>query len=460
MMNKNIIILFIATMLLGSYGCQDAFLKQKPDQALLVPRSLVDFQALLDNSDAVMNFCPVLTLISADDFTSLESQTSMALLNKNSYYWESDIYQGGGTSDFSIPYQQIFYANIVLDGLKKMKIEYNNFEYNRIYASALFYRAMGLYQLTMQFAPIYNKTDADKIPGLMIRTTPDINDRPQRSSIRNTFGQMIADLTNALKLSGNYEPTQKTRPGRQAILSLLSRIYLQMEDYVNALSYAEQALLINDQLMDYNTLTANITNQTNPFPIGLSNKNPEIIFYSTLLLNPYLTAASTIVSSDLQNLYEETDLRKQLLFYQKTKEQLNFKGSYSGNTTWFSGISTNELHLIKAECLSRIGNPYSALENLNILLIKRYIKDQFIPLSITNASELLNRILEERRKELIGRGMRWADLKRLNNNPQHAVNLVRSTNDKVYILKSNDPRYAFPLPDNEIIPGEIIQNPR
>lgn len=66
-----------------------------------------------------------------------------------------------------------------------------------------------------------------------------------------------------------------------------------------------------------------------------------------------------------------------------------------------------EMTLLRAECNARLKNYEAARTELNLLRNRRYI-DQ-VPADATE-EELLDLILEERRRELIGEGWRWYDL--------------------------------------------------
>lgn len=66
-----------------------------------------------------------------------------------------------------------------------------------------------------------------------------------------------------------------------------------------------------------------------------------------------------------------------------------------------------ELSLLRAECYARTKNLSAARTELNNLRTRRYIEE--VPTTATE-EQLLNYILEERRRELIGEGWRWFDL--------------------------------------------------
>src|SRR5690606_15417770 len=95
---------------------------------------------------------------------------------------------------------------------------------------------------------------------------------------------------------------------------------------------------------------------------------------------------------------------------------------------------------------ARLNKASDAKNALNLLLQNRYITGTFKAISVTDTDELLDIIIKERRKELLSRGLRWQDLKRLNKDKRYAKTLVRKIGDQVYTLFPNDPKYVFPVP--------------
>jgi starch-binding outer membrane protein, SusD/RagB family len=66
-------------------------------------------------------------------------------------------------------------------------------------------------------------------------------------------------------------------------------------------------------------------------------------------------------------------------------------------------------------------------------------------------------ILLERRKELLMRGLRWMDIKRLNKENRNLV-LKRIAGSQVFMLLPNDKYYALPLPTDIILNSNLQQN--
>jgi len=70
-------------------------------------------------------------------------------------------------------------------------------------------------------------------------------------------------------------------------------------------------------------------------------------------------------------------------------------------------------------------------------------------------------ILAERRKELVMRGTRWSDLRRLNKEARFQKTIQRTSADgQVYVLQPNSNLYTWQIPQRDIILSSIEQNPR
>jgi starch-binding outer membrane protein, SusD/RagB family len=434
-------------------SCNDDFLDKKSDKSLAIPQSLDDFQSLLDNSALIFNRDPMLGLIGSDDYFLTDNQWVALLTSteRNGYIWADEVYETQSVSDWSVPYQQVFYANVVLDGLKDLTPNESNIHgYNQLKGSALFYRAMAFYNLAQVFAPVYNAASASSDPGIPIRLTSDINSPVVRASVQETYNQIIGDLNDAVTLLPE-EVQFKSRPYKATTYALLARTYLSMSDFENAEANADSCLQLYNTLLDYNTLNAALAR---PIP----QLNAEVLFQSIQI--PYGFRNSALINAELYQQYASDDLRKVIFFNNSALGGVTFGGTYTGAISTFGGIAIDELYLIRAECRARAGEINEALDDLNTLLVKRWKSGTFVPFMVGTSEEALNLILIERRKELVFRGLRWTDLRRLNLEPQFAQTLTRQLNGNSYNLPPNDSRYVYPIPQNEIAASGIDQNPR
>ncbi|MFT2658050.1 hypothetical protein, partial [Escherichia coli] len=73
----------------------------------------------------------------------------------------------------------------------------------------------------------------------------------------------------------------------------------------------------------------------------------------------------------------------------------------------------------------------------------------FIPLTAISPADALAKVLVERRKELVWRGLRWQDLKRYKKQGQNTT-LTRLLGTSRYTLSPNSNKYVFAIPQDEI----------
>ncbi|WP_026969643.1 RagB/SusD family nutrient uptake outer membrane protein [Algoriphagus terrigena] len=432
-------------------GCE-GFLDAKPDQSLVVPTTLEDAQALLDNT-VVFNIQPSIPYLASDEFRISDAGYNALATpqERGAYIWEDDPYQGRPVSDWSRLYQQVFYANVALETLEKYSgTDLENF--NRLKGSALFLRAYAYHQLLQVFTMPYSREGGNaNTLGIVLRDRADINAAPQRSSLEDSYEQLVSDLEQAIALLPEIS-SPKTRPSKPAALALLSRAHLVMFDFKEAAESAEMALLMYGRQLDFNSLDTSLPRPFPPF-------SDEIIFYSVMLNNGFMRSAETIVDPALVESYDSADLRKPAYFIERSGGKFTFSKFLTGTNQFFGGISVGEMHLNAAEGFYRAGEEDRARDFLNRLMVLRYQTGSFVTLDLTGQS-LLDRIILERRKELIGRGLRWIDLRRLSQFEDSRVTIEKSISGVTYELPPGSLKYAFPIPDDELARSGILQNPR
>lgn len=436
-------------------SCVKEWLEVKPDKALIVPNSVEDYQMLLDNSVLFNNNQSIgMGEIGAGDFY-LVFEVWESLLNrqeKSAYIWAptESFYGAEQSLDWVSGYKRILNANAILDGINKVRSTSNEQQsWNNVKGSALFFRAFDYFNLAQEYCIAYDVSTASSDLGMPLRIEYDINVKVKRSNLQQTYDRIIADLLTAADLLGT-SPTYKTRPSKQAVYALLARAYLVMERYQEAGYYADLALQIQSDLLDYKTLNSRASYPFERF-------NTEVIFQSSFFYVIFNTSR-LIVNPDLYDSYSNQDCRKDLYFTENTYG-MTFRGSYSGDRNLFGGLATDELYLIRAEVRARNNQLELALADLNLLRKKRW-KSNYQDLTGNNALNILKFVLLERQKELAFRGIRWTDLRRLNKDNQFSVTLTRSMNGTTYNLRPNDKRYIIPIDAEEIRLNGIEQNER
>lgn len=434
-------------------GCEK-FLEEKTNKKLAVPTTLGDFQALLDNAGTMNTSGPAAGEVSSDDYYL--TNASWAGLTKEEerrmYTWEKDhVFPNGGYNDWAFIYNAVYTCNTVLKGLETTSMSVvESMEGKNVKGQALYCRANNYLDAAIVWCPAYDKATAATDLGLPLRLNTDFNERSVRSTVQQTYDQVLADLKGAAALLPVI-PLSNYRPSKAAAYGLLARTYLSMRDYDQALQYADSCLQLNNYTLDLNAVTL-----TGNFPFTETN-NKELIYVRYMNPVEILTFSLLVVPKDVYDSFADNDLRKIAFFRKNTDGTYRFKGYYGGNNGSLTGIATDEVQLIKAECLVRKNRALEGIEVLNMLIVKKW--DRYKPFIPFTTSDGLNAVLRERRKELMMRGLRWMDIKRLNKEGAN-ISLTRTVNNKVYTLPPNDLRFALPIPDDVIALSGMEQNPR
>ena len=447
---------FLLAALIGMFSSCKKFLDEKPDRKISTPQNLSDLDGMLDYYFGLNARFPMSGEVSADNYYLTDA--GWAATNeqqRNLYLWQK---YDRVLTEWSAPYNNIYYANVIFYNLNLLNITPSGLQQaNEIKGSAFFIRAMNHFALVQLFAPVYQKETAANTLGIPLRLNENYNEPVVRSSVMENFSSIVSDLKEAIPLLPQSQP-RKYRPGRAAAYGLLARTFLYMQEYEQAKRYADSCLLLYNTLIDYNTINATAS-------IPFIQFNNEVIYDARSSPPTALLATRAKVDTVLYSQYEENDLRKAVFFINNTDGSKAFKGNYTGlnNAALFSGIAVDEVYLIRAEALARLGNTNAALADLNTLLRTRYKKinnlSTYIDKAAASAADALVIILTERRKQLLYRGLRWSDLKRLNLDPSFAVTLIRIINNTRYELLPNSVRYQLQIDAEAINLSSMQQNP-
>lgn len=431
------------------FSCHD-FLDKKPDMKLSEPISLEDFHALM-NEQSLIQTAPSEGEISAGDlYLTVETLESLNCETE----WDLYLWRDGpmtqmcyGTDGWRQSYQAIYNYNTVIEGLKKYQGVRNSTYYD-LTGEAYFLRGITYLELAVIFGEAYDQSQAAQQLGLPLRLSTDFNEKSIRSNLSNTYSNIISDL----QIASHNLPTlskSKMRPTKAAALGALARAYLFMGDFENAKLYADSCLISRD-LMDYKDFDIE-----SDYPFSRLD-NEEIIFERYLLqyMSLYPEGYAN-VDPLLYSMYEDNDIRKKL-YFKESNGLYTFKGSYGGSFSNFAGIAVDEIYLILLESSFELGEINQAK-----LLLKNFMNKRYYDASIEYFSDhqIYERILYERRKQLLFRGTRFADIKRLNKKGAN-ISLKRVIRDEVFTLPPNDPRFTILLPLDIIQLSGMEQNKR
>lgn len=443
-------LLMVACILILA-GCEK-FLAEKSNQKLVVPTRVADLQALMDDRTLLNEKEPNVGVAASDDFfMPANGWLALTDIARNLFVWApSNVFAAGAGNNWVTLYNQIYSSNVVLDHIDGIQDVAASTEKDNVKGQALFVRARCYANLLQIWAMPYHATASKSDLGVPLRLDANFNVPSVRATVEEGYQQVLKDLRSAANLLP-HEPLHPIRPAKAATFALLARTFLAMNRMDSCLYYTEKALAIKSNLIDYNGGTGLTPTANYPF----ARFNPEVI-YDTYMPTP-ATLANGMILPALYNAYDSNDLRKTL--YHRTSTTVgNFKGTYSGGVFIFNGIATDELYLMKAECLVRLGERERAIAVLNELLVKRFKTGTYVPLVANSDAQALALILIERRKELVFRGLRWMDVRRLNRLGANIV--MKRLLDKEYTLLPNELRYALAIPEDVVETANIPQNLR
>ncbi|MGJ1403366.1 RagB/SusD family nutrient uptake outer membrane protein [Sphingobacterium siyangense] len=450
---KNCILLIIGCTFFTLVSCKK-YLDLKPDASIAVPETMEDIRGLLNDVSNLNVFASSLLENGTDDYY-LDDNTlrNMNETDQGMYLWKKNYPAIDLSGDWYNGYRAVMTVNVALEAIDRIKTGAES-EMKTMRGEALFTRALVHYCEAQVYTEI-GQVGADAKPGIPIRLTSDYSVVSQRGTVDENVTAILKDLNEALDLLPETA-VSKVKPTKAAAYALLSRIYLSFNQYELAEKYADEALKLYRKVTDLNTL--NLISMS-PFPIN----HDEIIYAVYGVTGNLLLQNSANVNRELYEQYADNDLRKSAYFYDKGNGHIGLKGNYPGTfSTLFFGLTTDEVLLISAECAARKGNLNKAAEQLNNLLTYKWKLGTYSPVTFSDKEAAIGQILNERRKELIFRGLRWSDIKRLNREQGREIVLKRKDDAGNIIaeLPPNDSRYYYLIPDEVIRQTGMEQNIR
>ena len=432
-------------------GCND-YLDIKP-KGEKIPKTVTDYETLL-NYESVQKVSDTYPTYLTDDvyLPDVAQGTATPGLNSvdqsilNLYLFKKDVFGEAQDDGFWFAsYNRIYYYNTVIDNI--MNADGSDEQQKlSIRAEALISRALEYLYLVNGYAKYYDVRTAESDPGVPLILDEDISKKNLvRASVKDVYAQIQSDLQTALPNLPMQAKGNAFRASKAAGYGVLAKMYLYMGNYAEALKAANEVLEINNSLLDLKKYAV-VKPQSS---IGRTNvpqdiDNPENIY---IKFAPYVYGLSSKVfgSDELISLFSEDDMRLQVYF---TK---NFRNIPTDKYVWAPYLRANlavlspEIYLIAAECEAREGSVERAMSLINKLRDNR-IKNN-TPLVAIDRSDALQKVLEERRRELAMSGMvRYIDLKRLNQESQFAKTITHVTGEGMFSLEPNSPLYVLPIP--------------
>lgn len=297
---------------------------------------------------------------------------------------------------------------------------------SRIAGEAHFLRAFYYFMLVNTYGKPYKPATAAADFGVPLKTDPAIKEQfASRNSTKQVYEQIVADLLEAEQELAGANESSTTRANQACVQALLSRIYLYMENYEQAIYYADQVI----DKEKYKLINLNGHTAGKDF---LNKYSPEVIFS----MGANRTAGTMVLNMDVPNFpayrasdnlmlgYSQEDLRRQVFFLPNSKGHMRVakkRETYNSTIDDVSDahlIRLSEIYLNKAEALAaldRFGEARNTLQEFR----KNRFKPTELPPIHSEGLTLINSIRDERRLELCLETHRWFDLRRYGVNAKY-----------------------------------------
>lgn len=393
------------------------------------------------------------------------------------YAWTFTPGQGNISAIWAHYYSIIANANNILSNIDKVvaKDDAEKKELNNIKGEAYFIRAIAYHTLVLRFTENYDKAKANALLGLPLVETVDVNAKPARSTLKETYDFILSDIANAKSLMTTV--SDNIFLGTDALGALEARVNFHLGNY-DQIEALVKPLITKYPLV---STAADIKK------LWLNDEGSEIIYQSKWTLSELQSSSSGnfsyntflnynenqdryspnyIPTKSILDLYDKTtDLRYEVyfekfntLFTDREIDDLLLLNKFPGNpdlkTSRFARFNnykmfrTAELYLLTAEAMYYLGQESTAKTYLNDLRASRGASI----LNLTGAS-LLQAIKDEWTREFIGEGFELNNLKRWNKGmkrglPQN-INALFASDVELAIPATNE-KFVWEIPFNDL----------
>lgn len=452
---KHIVIL--ATVMLTA-SCSESFLDINPEQSVAAESAVLDVITLqtalngtyskLQSNDYYGRTMYIIPELMADNLYLSSRNTGRYLEYENFVVSERN---GEAEGLWEKGYEVIVNATRAIEGGKAIEgsTPTGQISINQLIGEAYALRALAHFDLVRMFAQPYNFTaDASHLGIPVISEVNTVQTSPSRNTVKEVYTQINNDLTAALGLMQTQKGKGSFSIG--AVKGLLARVALYQDDEVNAIKYSSEVITTGGYTLitnnNYATLWSSELNNETLFEVVNTIADSE----GSNSLGHFFSVsgyADALVSTELYNLYDSEDVRKTAITSgakPSAETDALFVNKFPKGTAADDNIKILRLaeqYLIRAEAYVKEGENTLAQNDLNVILKRA---NPNAPNATETGSDLLNRILEERRKELAFEGHRLFDL----NRNKKDVKIIQS--EKSITVSYPNDKFILPIPLKEI----------
>jgi len=340
------------------------------------------------------------------------------------------------TNIYNAMYKVISSANIVLQTVDKFATPTNAKMVNRIKGQAFALRALAHFDLFKYFADNYDRNSTTSLALHYSKEFKvDASAKPPRLSNKVYYDNLLADLTSAqTHLSDVDAPVNTasalTRPriSLAAVYLLQARVYLYGQMYPQAITAATNGIALAPGLVSSQTTFTGMYTQAASGEIiwnvqfDANQSGPTFIaFFATSNTSYFRPALEIATVAGTTGLVRPGDIRYSAYFASVTPmatlpqalalTKYRGKAGVSNGNANFIAMKTAELYLIRAEAYAKGSPVQDALGMADLNAVRAARIAGYVPEALVGAP-LIDAIANERRREFVGEGHRFFDLKR------------------------------------------------
>ena len=432
-----------------------------------IPTTLADFDALLrdEYGNQRMDITQAILLMN-DKFETASNLSYYKLYNAN-YNWDESAdriaFNNSDEGTYYNAYTAISTSNLIITNAGSAT-ESSDADRKQLIAQAKVLRALNYFVLANYYADTYEEATAAGKLSVPLILSADIGAAYTQVSIKELYTFMLKDITEALPdLRAQGATILHANLG--AAYALAARIHLQMGQYAQALSAANEALKQNDKLFDwiefYNKYKTQIEAPDQyinaPSPMGYD----FVENYSFRHGVRNYSGTEVNIRTDRATRFEQGDARFASRWKLRTVGADTYYKSITIGFYNYGGFTTTEVYLIKAECQARQDDITGAMNTLNAVRVKRILPQYYTALTATTVQDAVKLIQRTKGNELILGITPFADMRRLNKDPDYARTLTKKENGTSLALAPNSHLWTMPFPQGAIKNpgnGTITQN--
>jgi starch-binding outer membrane protein, SusD/RagB family len=397
--------------------------------------------------------------------------------NQVNYFYAAD------DSDIEIAwtaaYSVINQANLVLNNIEQIGASEPK-RVNRIKGQALAIRGMAHFDLLRYWGESYERNSSAQ--GVPYKTSFNPEETPTRPSVKETYDKIFQDMMAAEAALSDVDKVVNSSSNRSAldivaVRALMARMNLYAKDYAAAENYA--TLVINARPLASKAEFPGIWSDASlaeviwsvTFSAGQGDPGGSNVHAASSNRNRFRPA------SELLNLYDPAnDIRYPVYFATRQSGNVNparviYPGTpvvngtngqpitrrilsklvrtngtrYDNQLNW-KALRTGEMYLIRAEARAMQGGAKVALGLADLNTLRAARINNYVPLVLAGQG-LLDAIEAERRRELVGEGHRWFDLKRTSRDLDREDVTLNFTTTQ---LDPTAREWTWPIPQVEI----------